>query len=457
MELQDKPTVFIDNPSLGSRLVPTERERYSRGISSRLKGDKVDFNRLELGSLNIENPIISRYITMFAITTPSNPSGNDVLFYHKSSGSDSKLYVLNSAGVELELATAVTASLDGAYTNGSIVNVDIGDVEWRLTGALGFKVTNAAGSTTRFAVTNTRTDIETLRINTAYTFPSADGSANQFIRTDGAGALSFVSLATLADGTYVRLDGTNDPMTGGLTITQAATTGTAEGSFTLTDGTHTTLTASTERHMVRINPNTSQQWATGAITTQRMVRIDAPTLAFVGASTVTDAMTVSISGAPIQGTNATLTSTHAFYIAAGAVGSATTSYGLTVNAQTGATNNYTAQFLGGETIFGGLVQATRTTKTISAGVITVTSSYTEVDTEASAATDDLDTINGGNVGDILILEAANDARTVVVKHGTGNIYLSGAGDRTLDDGKDKVMLIRHASTEWHEIAFSSNA
>ena len=36
--------------------------------------------------------------------------------------------------------------------------------------------------------------------------------------------------------------------------------------------------------------------------------------------------------------------------------------------------------------------------TISGGEITVTKSYHDVDTQAGAASDDLDTINGGNIG-----------------------------------------------------------
>ena len=60
----------------------------------------------------------------------------------------------------------------------------------------------------------------------------------------------------------------------------------------------------------------------------------------------TDAATLYIAGAPTKSTNMTLTNTHGLLIAAGAV-TATNGYGLSVNAPTGATNNYTAQFMGG--------------------------------------------------------------------------------------------------------------
>jgi hypothetical protein len=72
----------------------------------------------------------------------------------------------------------------------------------------------------------------------------------------------------------------------------------------------TTKTAGTERYDVYFNLNRTVQWATGALTTQRAVYIEAPTYAFVGASTITTAATVSIAGAPIAGANATITNAY---------------------------------------------------------------------------------------------------------------------------------------------------
>lgn len=97
--------------------------------------------------------------------------------------------------------------------------------------------------------------------------------------------------------------------------------------------------------------------------------------------------------------------------------------------------------------------AAGTTKTIATGAITVTKSYHTVDTEAAAATDDLDTINGGSEGVTLVLRAANSARTVVVKDGTGNLRL--AGDCSLDNAEDTITLI-FDGTNWLEVARSNN-
>jgi hypothetical protein len=61
-----------------------------------------------------------------------------------------------------------------------------------------------------------------------------------------------------------------------------------------------------------------------------------------------------------------------------------------------------------------------TTLTIAAGVVTKTQGFHLVDTEGGAASDDLDTINGGGIGDVLVLAAANDAREIRLTR-NGNI------------------------------------
>lgn len=73
---------------------------------------------------------------------------------------------------------------------------------------------------------------------------------------------------------------------------------------------------------------------------------------------------------------------------------------------------------------------------VSAGEFT----YYIIDTEANAATDDLDTINVPLDGKILVLAAANGARDVVVKHNTGNIYNPSQSDLTLDDEFKNITL-----------------
>lgn len=96
--------------------------------------------------------------------------------------------------------------------------------------------------------------------------------------------------------------------------------------------------------------------------------------------------------------------------------------------------------------------------TIASGVITVTNSYHIVDTEGGAATDDLDTINGGVDGEIIVIRTASTLRDIVVKNGTGNIVLAGGADITLTNLRDKITLMYDSvANEWTELAFSDNA
>jgi len=90
---------------------------------------------------------------------------------------------------------------------------------------------------------------------------------------------------------------------------------TAAGSLALTffqisPVSNTAQTLSTEINGFSFDTFT-RQWATGAITNQREFAVNAPTYAFVGASTITTAATLYVSGAPIAGANATITNSHA--------------------------------------------------------------------------------------------------------------------------------------------------
>lgn len=82
-------------------------------------------------------------------------------------------------------------------------------------------------------------------------------------------------------------------------------------------GAHTTLTASTEAIDINLNLARTVQFATGALATQRAILIQAPTYGFVAASTITMASTLAISGAPVAGTNATITRSWALAVQSG--------------------------------------------------------------------------------------------------------------------------------------------
>jgi hypothetical protein len=100
-----------------------------------------------------------------------------------------------------------------------------------------------------------------------------------------------------------------------------------------------------------------------------------------------------------------------------------------------------------------LIYQAGATLTIAAGVVTATHSRHAIDTEAAGASDDLDTINGGTAGQVLILSAANSSRDVVVKDATGNLQI--ASDCTLAHVDDRITLISDG-TSWLELGRSVN-
>ena len=97
----------------------------------------------------------------------------------------------------------------------------------------------------------------------------------------------------------------------------------------------------------------------------------------------------------------------------------------------------------------------RPNQTISGGAITCISDKMEIDTEGSAPTDDLDTINAGSapIGLMIRIQALSSTRTVVVKDNTGNIQAS--ADFTMDHENDRMMLDYNGSN-FIELARSDN-
>lgn len=104
---------------------------------------------------------------------------------------------------------------------------------------------------------------------------------------------------------------------GAVTLAPTLATSGARTALTLTGAVDTGVTASTEQSDLYVNLGRTVTWATGALTNQRCVRIAAPTLAFAGASTVTNAATLYIDAAPQAGTNATITNAYAVWVDAG--------------------------------------------------------------------------------------------------------------------------------------------
>lgn len=112
-----------------------------------------------------------------------------------------------------------------------------------------------------------------------------------------------------------------------------------------------------------------------------------------------------------------------------------------VNVPLGQLDSAISGLQSGATSFNQLNLGTDTTVNISGGIIAITKSRHLVETEASAASDDVDTITGGVEGDVLMLQCVSASRVVTLKHNTGNIWFRDGADRSLYDVYQTIVLI----------------
>jgi hypothetical protein len=155
-------------------------------------------------------------------------------------------------------------------------------------------------------------------------------------------------------------------------------------------------------------------------------------------------------GYDIQGSDAAWHITKAGDTSLGAL----TIVSLDVTAISGAT-------VQGKTTLYGLVLHPSTKTIGSGGTITVadTDSFIRLDTYASGATDDLDSMSGGSDGQILVFGSAADARDpIFTRAGGAGGFLLGAATRRLNlMGSRLVVQYDSALTKWCELSYSDNA
>lgn len=89
-----------------------------------------------------------------------------------------------------------------------------------------------------------------------------------------------------------------------------------------------------------------------------------------------------------------------------------------------------------------------------AGNLEIAGSHYVVDTDGGAASQDLVTITGGAVSQLLIIQAFDATHTVVVKD-AGDLHLDG-GDMSLDNDEDTIVLICQGGGRWDELSRSNN-
>lgn len=103
------------------------------------------------------------------------------------------------------------------------------------------------------------------------------------------------------------------------------------------------------------------------------------------------------------------------------------------------------------------IRAAQTASTIATGVVAYATPWHLLETEGAAATDDLDKVTGGTLGDILILSDTNSGHDVTVKHAIAadKFCLAAGADFTLDTTTARIVFL-HDGTQWFELCRATN-
>ena len=294
-----------------------------------------------------DSTLFGRYGLFYHSTTDSTAlfgySGRTVTLGHMSAGGTyTPGWFFNANTVEQRNSTnAQTFRVYNTYTSGT--SSEFGQLNWTSNEfRIGTAVGSAGGSQRSTVIGNWNTagtwssfvsvnvnGTATFTPNTAVTnaaWTAGDwslqvGGTNRGLYTAGSGAagrIIFYDQTGVLYGTgtgqnvYMQYDGWS-----GHSFAVTATAGSAPIPFRFTDAAYSALTASTEMTSVTFNLAQTKTFAAGALATQRAFRIRAPTYAFAGASTITTASTLSISGPPVAGTNATITNPYSLYVESG--------------------------------------------------------------------------------------------------------------------------------------------
>ncbi|MBX3019797.1 MAG: tail fiber domain-containing protein [Bdellovibrionaceae bacterium] len=184
-------------------------------------------------------------------------------------------------------------------------------------------ISDSAGAGVEMTVTSSATNED------LYLFPKGNG---RFYLEQGLGSVS----AQMGDSTFN-------------IWRSAATDNSVNPLFRLNITAGTAIPAGNEAPLVQFDlAGNRVHSGNTAIALQREFNVIPSTHAFGSAGgVITNAAAVAVEGPPRAGTNATITNSSGLLVRSTAVSGITNSYGLNVNATTGATNNYAAIFNGG--------------------------------------------------------------------------------------------------------------
>jgi hypothetical protein len=172
----------------------------------------------------------------------------------------------------------------------------------------------------------------------------------------GLGIQTFINAGTTSGSIVFRVAGVNTVATyqqGNIAFTPASTTG-VTSNFKVTSSANTNAGSGTEAIGVEFDMSNNVAHASNTLVAlQRDFLIRRRTHSFGSlGGVITNIATAVVNGAASGGLNSTLINSSGLLVETSVVANVTNSYGATINAQTGATNNYTARFLGGNTGFG---------------------------------------------------------------------------------------------------------
>lgn len=254
---------------------------------------------------------MTNYGVFSSITNTNATSATNIAGYFNASGASpaaNYAIIVPASGGDVGIGTSTPINLTPSSTSTIVHLHDAG------TAATDFGQFNISTATTtsgnRTGVINFAATAATSEKRSAVieSYLTAASGAN------ASGDLRFSTSNAAAPTEKMRI-GSN----GTITFNQPALSASTPNAFIINAGAHTNLTLSAEATDINFNLARTVQFAAGALTTQRAMRIQAPTYAFVGASTITNAATVAISGAPVAGSNATITNGAALYVESGNV------------------------------------------------------------------------------------------------------------------------------------------
>jgi hypothetical protein len=257
------------------------------GVTDRSKSGTFDAGLLD-SFYTYNLPKSSGTLPLTVNGVSADDSGEITISAGSPGGSNTQLQY-NNSGSFGGITGATTNGTSVTYTTGNLIGADL-----KASSSAGVQILGNSGTVTALfgaggGANSTFYGGSKFDYATASTVPYFDGSKN---------LISSPNL--LNDGIKV-------------TVAQPVATSGSPTGLLFTGGAHTTLTASTEAIDINFNLARTVQFATGALATQRSMYIQGATYAFVGASTLTNAITLQID-APTAGTNATITNPYALFI-----------------------------------------------------------------------------------------------------------------------------------------------